>query len=1182
MKKLFVLLLLLIFMVTLRGQLNFTLLDLGFPEVYLGDAVWSDFNNNGHLDLLISGYTYGTGTLADPLTKVYRNEGDGTFTDMEAGLFDLAVSKSVAGDLNNNGFNDIVMFGFTGLGGQSYLKMYMNNGDETFTEIVNGIPDLYRGDLALADFNNNGLLDILIAGEPEEGAVFTRIYLNNGDFTFTDLEAGLIGLSHCGVAAGDLNNNGWTDFVITGRLGSFDYVAYIYMNNGDGTFSQSAQTLIGLRYSSVSLGDYNNNGYLDILMNGSDNIEDKFTVIYRNNGDGTFTDINAGIIGTRQGSVAWGDFNNNGLLDFLVTGEIEGGWTTKLYLQTGTDTFTDYNLIFTNARRSTVVPGDYNNDGKLDFLLIGWAAAQDYLAEIYRNEIPSVNNPASAPTGLFTTLSDYGVQLHWEQPAAGTTPANGLTYNIRIGGETGGFDIVAPMADLDTGFRRVQELGKYPVTSALIFDLPEGVYYWSVQAIDHCFAGSPFSSEHIFTIGDIPDPTDPPILLLPPDGAEDLATNVHLQWEEVDNAAFFTVEVAVTDDFADPVYSHNLALTSYWLSSLDFETTYYWRVNSNNGVFPGAWSEVRSFETIDYLPAIDNLTAEVVEIDNVHLSWQVPVSRRAREEEISGFQLYRNGNLLVTIDDPEAETYSDEGLNNGNYQYHITVLYGLDTFGGLYESLPSNQVEITVYLYPPQNLTAESGDGYVNLFWEEPNRANSRLRELLGYNVYRNNTQINTAVITEDYYQDEDVTNGVLYHYHIRTVYSGGLSEPSNTVSIAPAIPALYPPRNLTAEVENEEIHLQWYSYLDGEWISWDNGMNSGGIGTNNPVQFEVAARFEQEDLLPYDGQFLKFVSFVPRQVQCLYSIRVWINGSVSGDDYIPGDLVVDQLLETADLVMQGWNVMELNEPVLINSSQELWIGYHIDTETGYPAGRDAGPAVANKGDLVNLDGWESLSLMNPNLNYNWNIQGYILDSGEREVNTLRPLSYIPNKTKRAGSLLSDQQGDGNIRFDNIFRTLSGYNVYRNGNVIEQITDPQIDYYIDIPATTGVYHYYVTALYGEHESPQSNIQTVIYTDIEQDFLIPESKVLLLNYPNPFNPETMITFTLPNESKVELDIFNIKGQHVVSLLKEILPEGEHSIIWNGKDELGFSVSSGVYLCRLANKEKVHTKRMLLLK
>lgn len=89
--------------------------------------------------------------------------------------------------------------------------------------------------------------------------------------------------------------------------------------------------------------------------------------------------------------------------------------------------------------------------------------------------------------------------------------------------------------------------------------------------------------------------------------------------------------------------------------------------------------------------------------------------------------------------------------------------------------------------------------------------------------------------------------------------------------------------------------------------------------------------------------------------------------------------------------------------------------------------------------------------------------------------------------------------------------------------------------------------------------------------------------LFRNYPNPFNPQTTISFSVADEtSLVTLDIFNTKGQHVRSLVNEELPSGVHNYIWNGKNDSGLSVSSGIYFYKLHNAEYTKTRKMILLK
>ena len=88
--------------------------------------------------------------------------------------------------------------------------------------------------------------------------------------------------------------------------------------------------------------------------------------------------------------------------------------------------------------------------------------------------------------------------------------------------------------------------------------------------------------------------------------------------------------------------------------------------------------------------------------------------------------------------------------------------------------------------------------------------------------------------------------------------------------------------------------------------------------------------------------------------------------------------------------------------------------------------------------------------------------------------------------------------------------------------------------------------------------------------------------LIGNYPNPFNPETTILFSLENEGHVSIDIYNIRGQKVKGLVNENLKSGNHQVIWNGVDDNGRPVSSGVYFYRMNTDAQTSTKRMVLMK
>jgi len=97
-----------------------------------------------------------------------------------------------------------------------------------------------------------------------------------------------------------------------------------------------------------------------------------------------------------------------------------------------------------------------------------------------------------------------------------------------------------------------------------------------------------------------------------------------------------------------------------------------------------------------------------------------------------------------------------------------------------------------------------------------------------------------------------------------------------------------------------------------------------------------------------------------------------------------------------------------------------------------------------------------------------------------------------------------------------------------------------------------------------------------------DMVSPTRTALVTNYPNPFNPETTISFSLAHPERVRLDIYNVRGQLVQSLVNSVYDAGVHTAVWNGKDNLGRSVSSGVYFYTMTTAEYTSVRKMLLLK
>jgi enediyne biosynthesis protein E4 len=395
-------------------------------ETMTGGVAVFDYDNDGLLDIFFT-----NGAEIPSLeksnssfhNKLFRNNGDGTFTDVteRAGLAGVGYSMGVAaGDYDNDGFVDLFVTGF------NRNQLFHNNGDGTFTDRtekagVSGVQKKGKPWSVAAgwiDYDNNGLLDLFVVNyldyslatahscktgnivdycSPNEyRGTPNMLYRNNGDGTFTDVSQqsriSQYSGKGMGVAFADYDGDGFTDiFVSNDSIPNF-----LLHNNGDGTFTDVALRA-GVAYNEngkavagmgTDFRDIDNDGMPDIFLTAM--FGDSFP-LYRNSGKGQFEDVTetTGIAAMTTRFTAWGtgifDFDNDGNKDIFAAGSeiLNNSMEVNhkpyplpnfLYRNLGNMRFKD---VSGEAGADFSVPaahrgagfGDFNNDGKIDIVV---------------------------------------------------------------------------------------------------------------------------------------------------------------------------------------------------------------------------------------------------------------------------------------------------------------------------------------------------------------------------------------------------------------------------------------------------------------------------------------------------------------------------------------------------------------------------------------------------------------------------------------------------------------------------------------------------------------------------------------------------------------------------------------------------------------------------------------------
>ena len=461
------------------------------PGLSDGDVAWGDYDNDGDLDLAMTGKT----REGAPISVIYKNF-SGAFTAINAGLQGMWKSSLAWGDYDNDGDLDLLLSGRTSEDINSGVtKIYRNDGEGVFTDIGAELLNLSDGDVAWGDYDNDGDLDFVVTGRYTAQLSFTRIFRNDDGVFSLDMESVLPGLSQSSVSFCDYDNDGDQDLLIAG-MGDDGVPLTKVFRNDEGVYTENETiALTGIYDGTVLWLDYNNDGYSDIFIMGNAGEEGPYAGLFYRDHDGNYNPSPIDLPDPVQDvTVAWGDLNLDGIPD-LVVGSPEG----VIVYQKKAGGYRNV-LAIPGITGGALALGDYTGDNKPDLVLTGDDSGQTPYCRIYYNVHSGFNFTPGVPGGLTAINDATGIVLQWEKAGDSETPHGGLTYNLRIGTTPGGSEIMSAMSGA-SGERMVPLPGNASETCAWkITGLEPGTTcYWSVQAVDPAFIGSAFAQEQSIT-----------------------------------------------------------------------------------------------------------------------------------------------------------------------------------------------------------------------------------------------------------------------------------------------------------------------------------------------------------------------------------------------------------------------------------------------------------------------------------------------------------------------------------------------------------------------------------------------------------------------------------------------------------------------------------------------------------
>ena len=309
-----------------------------FEGVSSSSVAFGDIDGDGDVDVLISGRN----SSYEPISNLFTNDGTGVFSEVIDTPFEKVSSASVTfADIDGDNDLDVLITGDSSPSwpSQPISKLYTNDGSGLFSEVANTPFDaVFNASVAFVDIDGDNDLDLFISGStpaisPASPAFVPKLYTNDGSGLFSEVaNTPFEGVRGPSIAFADTDEDDDLDLLITGRNSSYQPIAKLFANDGNGMFSEVADTPFeGVSSSSIAFADVDGDTDMDVLITG-DTFNQSITLLYINDGSGLFSEVaGTSIIGYSNSSIAFADIDGDTDLDILMTGNASFQPTSKLY-----------------------------------------------------------------------------------------------------------------------------------------------------------------------------------------------------------------------------------------------------------------------------------------------------------------------------------------------------------------------------------------------------------------------------------------------------------------------------------------------------------------------------------------------------------------------------------------------------------------------------------------------------------------------------------------------------------------------------------------------------------------------------------------------------------------------------------------------------------------------------------